>query len=721
MNDAAERILNRPRDRCLSMSFVSLFDENDANWVRRQVQDCLAGHAHDAGIRSVSVEAPVGNPRPIGVQFCPTDDEPTVVVMLSDSADDRVVDDVLRARLAAIDAAHDMIVITDLEGVVTYVNGAFARITGYDRSEIIGSKTSALSSGLHNDGFYRSLWETILAGEVWEGELINRKKDGSLYFEEMSITPIEDSTGEIASFVAIKRDVSRRKETERALRDSARNYREILDGVENAILVLEPETAKILDSNVRITDLLGYRVSEMIGRCVGDFGEGPPFDTAYARTLLRRAVLEGPQRVEWHSVRKDGRTVILEASLKRAVLEGERRVLAVVHDVTEQRRVERALRMTRFSVDCAGDCIFWEDDQGRLVDANTAACDVLGYTREELLSMSLFDIDTSFRLERWPQHWARIRTEGSLSRQGRLRRKDGTTFPVEVRVNRFRFEGQQYCCAFFCDITERLEAEAAVLEQERLEGAVKAMERVLNVVAHELRTPLAGLRATSEFLLSDAPSKDETRNQFLSTIHEQVLRMTDLVNNLLDTARLSNGTVNWNWGHVDLAAVARSATSEIAALIDRSATTVAYRIDPPDLRMMGDSNAIHRLMLNLLSNAQKHTRSGSIELIVGAAEIGGAPGVEIVVSDTGCGMKPEMVEWLGTPFAPNRSGVESDYVSGSGLGFAICKGIVAAHGGAIHVESEQDRGTRVRATVRADLIGPADISERKRLLMEIAA
>jgi len=118
----------------------------------------------------------------------------------------------------AVDQSAEIIVITDREGTIQYVNPAFERITGYSVEEVIGKNPRILHSGMHDESFYREMWGALLRGEVWEGHFINRKKDGSLYEEDATISPVRDSSGKILSFVAAKRDVTRLLSLEKQVR-----------------------------------------------------------------------------------------------------------------------------------------------------------------------------------------------------------------------------------------------------------------------------------------------------------------------------------------------------------------------------------------------------------------------------------------------------------------------------------------------------------------------
>jgi sigma-B regulation protein RsbU (phosphoserine phosphatase) len=123
----------------------------------------------------------------------------------------------LAQQSAALGAANEGIGITDIDGTFTWINPAFTKLTGYSAAEVIGQNPRVLKSGAHDEQFYHEMWRTILSGEVWVGEVINRAKDGRLYTEEQSITPIRDDRGKIVNFVAIKRDITDRKLMEEEL------------------------------------------------------------------------------------------------------------------------------------------------------------------------------------------------------------------------------------------------------------------------------------------------------------------------------------------------------------------------------------------------------------------------------------------------------------------------------------------------------------------------
>jgi PAS domain S-box-containing protein len=145
---------------------------------------------------------------------------PCAIAATIDITKQKQVEDTMRSLVTAIEQSADTIVITDLHGVIQYCNPAFERVTGYSKEEVIGQTPRMLKSGKHDSEFYRQMWATITKGLVWSGHLTNKRKDGSLYEESATISPIRDTSGKITGFVAVKRDVTERLQLQEQLRQA---------------------------------------------------------------------------------------------------------------------------------------------------------------------------------------------------------------------------------------------------------------------------------------------------------------------------------------------------------------------------------------------------------------------------------------------------------------------------------------------------------------------
>jgi len=156
----------------------------------------------------------------LSAEFIELDGKPHVISEAVDITEQKKAEQARTTLVTAIEQASETIVITDLAGTIQYCNPAFSKVTGYSKEEAIGQNPRVLKSGKHSQEFYEELWATITQGSVWTGHLVNKKKDGSLYEEDVTISPIRDTPGEISGFVAVKRDVTDRLHLEDQLRQA---------------------------------------------------------------------------------------------------------------------------------------------------------------------------------------------------------------------------------------------------------------------------------------------------------------------------------------------------------------------------------------------------------------------------------------------------------------------------------------------------------------------
>ena len=176
-----------------------------------------------------------------------------IVIVSRDITERKRVDEERRRLQMAVDQAAESVVVTAADGTILYVNPAFEQVTGYSKDEVLGENPRILKSGLHDEAFYKVMWTTVLRGEIWSGEVTNRKRDGSLYTEEMVISPVRDSSGEIVNYVALKRDITLQKQLDQQAQQAqkmeslaqlsggiAHDFNNILNIVDGCFALLRP-------------------------------------------------------------------------------------------------------------------------------------------------------------------------------------------------------------------------------------------------------------------------------------------------------------------------------------------------------------------------------------------------------------------------------------------------------------------------------------------------
>lgn len=156
----------------------------------------------------------------------------------------------IRKLSVAIEQSPSTIVVTDTEGRIEYVNPKFAKLTGYTPDEVYGENPRIFKSGVHPPEFFSDLWKTITSGKEWRGEFCNKKKNGDLYWEQASISPIRNSDGKITNFVAVKEDITEKKHAEEALRNSEKFLQSVFDGIRDGLSVVDHDLNIIRVNNM---------------------------------------------------------------------------------------------------------------------------------------------------------------------------------------------------------------------------------------------------------------------------------------------------------------------------------------------------------------------------------------------------------------------------------------------------------------------------------------
>ncbi|HVM59962.1 MAG TPA: PAS domain S-box protein [Verrucomicrobiae bacterium] len=265
-----------------------------------------------------------------------------------DISDRKRTEEQLRLQSAALQAAANGVVITDCTGTIVWTNPAFSQLTGYSAEEVVGQNLRILRSGAHGEDYYRDLWGTINAGHVWRGDIINRRKDGSLYNEEMTITPVRDERGEITHFVAIKQDASPRQQTEQALRESEELFRSLSASSPLGIFLTDTR-GQFTYINPRCRQILGCSLIESQNNGWVKCLHPDDRDAAWQHWLGYVQSGRGEYSYEYRIQNPDGTTRF--AHMRAAPLRSDDPVpmgfVGSLEDITHHRRAEDELRESK--------------------------------------------------------------------------------------------------------------------------------------------------------------------------------------------------------------------------------------------------------------------------------------------------------------------------------------------------------------------------------------
>jgi PAS domain S-box-containing protein len=437
VNEAYCRMSGFSREELLTMHISDLeVNESSRELVARHVQRIIQSGSDRFETRHRSKDG-----RIIEVEVVATFlklREHYVFAFMRDITERKRAEAYLRLQSTALESAANAIVITDSAGKAIWLNPAFTRLTGYSAQEVVGHNMRLLKSGQHDHAFYQQLWETILAGRIWRAEMVNRRKDGSLYTEENIITPVQGEHGEITHFVAIKQNITRRKEAEQLLQMSQERFQQLAENIKEVFWITSPAKNEMIYISPGYETIWGRTCASLYASPMSWVEAIHPED----RERVMEAVLTKQVSGQYDEVYRIRRP---EGSLRwihdRAFPVKDEagnifRVVGIAEDITGRKLAESRLATLVHAVESTAEMICITDMEDRFTFVNRAFLQAYGYTKEEVLGQKpamlaaptnpptqMSDILEQTRLNGW---------------RGEVldRRKDGTEFPVFLSTSK---------------------------------------------------------------------------------------------------------------------------------------------------------------------------------------------------------------------------------------------------------------------------------------------
>ncbi|MBL8450146.1 MAG: PAS domain S-box protein [Dechloromonas sp.] len=636
----------------------------------------------------------------------------------------------LRKLAQAVEQSPESIVITNLDAEIEYVNEAFVRTTGFTKEDVLGQNPRILHSGKTSQDTFKGLWQTLGEGEVWRGELINKRQDGSEYVEQAIIGPIRQSDGKVTHYVAVKRDITGEKQAADELLRSKQRYEQLLRTIPGGVYAFRfcPDGSMCFDYvSPQMAQILNVPVEAILEDVSAAFRCVHPDDLAslthaneFAQKTLKpfrwegRFVVRG--EIRWMRISSNG----VELAEGGSVWHG------LISDLTERKQSEDMLRESQHQLNAAQriahlgswylnlqtNQVTWSEELFRMYDFDPEA-PIPPYTE----SQKLFTPDSWQRLNTALQQCQElgvsyelelelVRTNGSkgwmLARGEQVKESNGIAVGVRGIVQ---------------DITERKNAEAELIAyrnhleslveertadllmaKEKAETANIAKSAFLANMSHEIRTPLNAITGMAHLLRRTGLTDKQTDK--LDKIEVAGHHLLETINAILDLSKIEAGKFQLEELPVKPGEIADNVANMLKEGIHSKRLTLNINVAPLPVGLMGDKTRIQQGLLNYLSNAVKFTEAGNITIAIHLEDDSDESSlIRFAVTDTGIGIAPEAIPRLFTAFEQADNSTTRKF-GGTGLGLAITRKIARIMGGEAGVTSVPGQTSTFWFTVR---------------------
>jgi two-component system, cell cycle sensor histidine kinase PleC len=369
-------------------------------------------------------------------------------------------------------------------------------------------------------------------------------------------------------------------------------------------------------------------------------------------------------------------------------------IIGTIRDITEYKQSEKALAeevgWRRILMEQSRDGITIIDQDGKVFEANPRYAEMLGYSREEIQTLHMWDWDVHYTREQLLE-MLRLADNKGILHETRQRRKDGTHIDVEINANAVRFGERKLSFCVCRDITERKRAEEELLNIKfAAEAANQSKGEFLATMSHELRTPLNSIIGFSDILLEGMfGSLNEKQTAYINNISKGGKHLLNLINEILDLSKVEAGKMELDYEQFYVTLAVDEIKTIISPLAIKKNIYLDVKVEP-QLGMIGaDKIRFKQILCNLTSNAIKFTpEKGNVT--IEARRSGNF--VQVSVIDTGIGISKSDMDKLFQPFKQLNRYITREY-EGTGLGLALAKKFVEMHGGKIRVESKVGEGS----------------------------
>ncbi|MEC9491917.1 PAS domain S-box protein [Flexistipes sp.] len=592
-----------------------------------------------------------------------------------------------------LNSIGDAVIVTDTKGAIVQMNPVAESLTGWTLSEVTNKPfdevfniVNAYSGKKVENPVNKVLQTGSVVGLANNTKLIS--KDGCEYQIADSASPVVDESGNVNGVVLVFRDVSESYKMWEDLIESENRFRQIYEHLPTGVVRVSLDFI-IENANEAYCSMLGYTEAELIGMHLREITHPEVLEENLEKQrLLAEGKIEH-YRMEKKFIHKSGQIVygILDANLIRDSYGNPSYFLGSVNDITERKETEEKLRRSekkfRDIFNNSADSIFIHDLKGNILEINDVACERMGYSREEMLKLSVLDIDSPDTVHLAFKRIRKIKEDGEYTFEAVHRRKDGSVFPVEVNSRFIEYGNDTAVLSIVRDISERKKMEEEMNKAQKLES----LGTLAAGIAHDFNNLFMALFGNISLAKMKLPA-NHPAIESLNSAETAMDRATSLSNKLLTFSKGGEPVKKvFNVGEL---------VKELVEF-DLSGSNVRAEIEKEDdlWKAEVDKNQFQQVVTGIVVNAKEAMPQGGTLTVKMenvpindnyVAELESGDYIKISFSDEGKGIERENLDKIFDPFFTTKK-------FGSGLGLSTAYSIMKKHHGCIKVESEPGKGS----------------------------
>ncbi len=593
----------------------------------------------------------------------------------------------LKQKDKAIEASIDGIAILDENEEYIYLNKSHAKIYGYSSpEELLGKKWEILYDKDELLRFKNIIMPKLADSGNWQGESVGYRKDGSKFYQELSLTKLESG-----GIICLVRDISERKLYEKVIRDSENKFKELVENINDLVWEVDENDCYTF-INERSREYLGLEPKDVIGNKCSNFlkeSEKKRYYEYHSKSFNDAAPYT-------HSVftyiKADGTESIWESSGK-PIYDSEGTFIGfrgISRDITERKQTEDALKESEEKNKALSETSFEGliiSENGYNLECNEAALLLFGYTYQEFIGIHTIELIAEEYKES-VKH--KIMTNYEDPFEALAQKKDGTTFWAEFHGRHYTYKGRRVKVTAIRDVTERKQHDIDIINaKQKAEESDILKSAFLANMSHEIRSPMNSIIGFAKLLEDEDITVDE-RIEYCAYINSKSRQLLSLINDIIDISMIESGIIDLNTKDFNLNDLLREVKSDfsIQAVEKNLSIDISTNLSDDKAIFTFDPLRVKQILNNLVSNAIKFTMEGSVQLGYETQN----DNIRLFVSDTGIGIAPEKQEIIFERFRQIDSSYTKQF-DGTGLGLTIVNELVKLFGGSIQLESKPGKGS----------------------------